>query len=754
MSELVDPGCFVELSQPERLEQLYLAYGGTECFVGRGRLDQLRLLADQIGIDWCIFTETDFWRGWLNLLDSEACAEPSLLSLQGAVYALLYAQAGDSSLVSPACFYGLPADLREQAIFAASGGEGPTTPPLLLTASIGGSGNTMTLVFDEGVIADSGDNADFSFDASLNVLSATYASGSGTSTLVYNLSRTVLLAETVTLSYTQPGGGVHDVFGNDLVSISNFLVSNGSTQTPSLFYAGTTAETKDAGNPKIVRGGVGEIDHFACREAEILYARGRYWCFYDAWPDITSCTICIANTALCSNTSAAFLAATWTKRGEVIPKTLTPGTWGYGATAAAGTYYDSDTDELHVFVTAAKTSNALYVGPLAITYYKAAAAADWTNAASFVIQDSGNAVLEGGAAWEGTQGVYAPYIKRLNGVYTMFYSSSNGDGNGPNYKQGVATASALAGPWTKDPASPILDYAEEPCVVQLDSGVLLNIADTASRGTYGGSAYSTQNPTGRTGWIRYGNIFRVSQVGTWDAHTMGPFSAIHLLGDEILLAYSGNGGGPDNRDIGFATIVAGSAAHYWIAADDSDSFNGIYSNPFGVTVKAGNSPVGFRFPQDTGGDVIAQAVLASSVVAAVYLEGRITLRSANTTDGDPAQNCYLFDFGFGSADSGIQIFHKNGATYTPLSSLINPGDITQGASYLVRASAVGSALKAAVQRVSDSKWLTPGGTWQVSEIEAIEIMDTAIDNTKTGLGVSFYSSAAGGQIAFTNFVGA
>lgn len=116
--ELLAPACFLELSEGERLQQLYLAYEGTEeCFVGRSRIEQLRLLAEQIGIEGCIFNEVDLYRGWLVLLNPEACAEPSRQSLQGAVYALLYAEAGDDTLVDPACFYGLSPELREQAMF-------------------------------------------------------------------------------------------------------------------------------------------------------------------------------------------------------------------------------------------------------------------------------------------------------------------------------------------------------------------------------------------------------------------------------------------------------------------------------------------------------------------------------------------------------------------------------------------------------------------------------------------------------------
>lgn len=90
------------------------------CFPGLPLIEQRRAILSALGSDACIFTEQDFWRAWLILLDPEACAEPSVEALQGAVYGLLYAQAGDDSLVSPACFYGLSPDQRELAIFEGS----------------------------------------------------------------------------------------------------------------------------------------------------------------------------------------------------------------------------------------------------------------------------------------------------------------------------------------------------------------------------------------------------------------------------------------------------------------------------------------------------------------------------------------------------------------------------------------------------------------------------------------------------------
>ena len=51
-----------------------------------------------------------------------------------------------------------------------------------------------------------------------------------TNTITCNTSRQVLGAETLTASYTQPGNGIEDLVGNDLVSFSSQVVTNSSSQ--------------------------------------------------------------------------------------------------------------------------------------------------------------------------------------------------------------------------------------------------------------------------------------------------------------------------------------------------------------------------------------------------------------------------------------------------------------------------------------------------------------------------------------------
>jgi hypothetical protein len=106
-----------------------------------------------------------------------------------------------------------------------------TTPPTVSTRIIPSAGTTLVIGFSEAV----------TFVGAVPTLTGcsggattlTYASGSGGTSLTFNVSRTVLGAETGCVnSYTQPGNGIEDLAGNDLVSFSNQAVTNNSTQVP------------------------------------------------------------------------------------------------------------------------------------------------------------------------------------------------------------------------------------------------------------------------------------------------------------------------------------------------------------------------------------------------------------------------------------------------------------------------------------------------------------------------------------------
>lgn len=111
---------------------------------------------------------------------------------------------------------------------------GDVTAPTLSSATIPSAGNVINLVFSETVSIGAGGNGGLALTMSGGgAETLTYSSGSGSTTLVYSLSRTVLSGETKSsgLDYTQPGDGIEDGSGNDLVTFTSAAVTNNSTQT-------------------------------------------------------------------------------------------------------------------------------------------------------------------------------------------------------------------------------------------------------------------------------------------------------------------------------------------------------------------------------------------------------------------------------------------------------------------------------------------------------------------------------------------
>lgn len=108
-------------------------------------------------------------------------------------------------------------------LFTANSGGSPgdVTAPTLQSATI--SGSTLRLRFDETVIVN--DGTGIALTLSGGAVTATYASGSGGTTLLYSLSRTPATDETGTLDYTNPGDGIEDLAGNDLDSIVSAAIS-------------------------------------------------------------------------------------------------------------------------------------------------------------------------------------------------------------------------------------------------------------------------------------------------------------------------------------------------------------------------------------------------------------------------------------------------------------------------------------------------------------------------------------------------
>jgi len=125
-----------------------------------------------------------------------------------------------------------------------------TTPPAFSSASVANDGTTLTVVFGEATVVGSGGSGGMTISVDGGgAQTATYSSGSGTTSLVYTVP-TVYSGETVTVSYTNPGDGLEDAAGNDVATISAESVTNSSTQTeaPAASGAGTLrAETVTIG---------------------------------------------------------------------------------------------------------------------------------------------------------------------------------------------------------------------------------------------------------------------------------------------------------------------------------------------------------------------------------------------------------------------------------------------------------------------------------------------------------------------------
>jgi len=105
-----------------------------------------------------------------------------------------------------------------------------TTAPTA-TAAIGASGTVLTLNLSEPCPAGATGTGGVTLTASGGAVTATYSAGNGTSIWIYNLSRTIVVGETVTWSYAT-ANGIEDTSGNDLATVSAATVTNGSSQVP------------------------------------------------------------------------------------------------------------------------------------------------------------------------------------------------------------------------------------------------------------------------------------------------------------------------------------------------------------------------------------------------------------------------------------------------------------------------------------------------------------------------------------------
>lgn len=112
--------------------------------------------------------------------------------------------------------------------YAPSGAD--AVAPTLSSATIPSGGTSISLAFSETVSVGAGGNGGWTISMTGGAATLTYSSGSGTSTLVYSINRTINVGETGTVAYTQPGNGIEDTAGNDLATIATSGVTNNSSQ--------------------------------------------------------------------------------------------------------------------------------------------------------------------------------------------------------------------------------------------------------------------------------------------------------------------------------------------------------------------------------------------------------------------------------------------------------------------------------------------------------------------------------------------
>jgi hypothetical protein len=104
--------------------------------------------------------------------------------------------------------------------------DGDTVSPTVSSAAINAAGTTLTVGFSEAVVLNGALPA-LTSDRTAVTLSSP-SSGSATSH-TWSISRAIANGEVLYLDYAQPGDGIEDAAGNDLLSFSGRAVTNGST---------------------------------------------------------------------------------------------------------------------------------------------------------------------------------------------------------------------------------------------------------------------------------------------------------------------------------------------------------------------------------------------------------------------------------------------------------------------------------------------------------------------------------------------
>lgn len=106
--------------------------------------------------------------------------------------------------------------------------------PVFSSASVGSSGTTLSMIYNETLNATTAATNRFTITANGNSISVSSVSTSS-GTVTISLASTIFVGQTVLLSYADPSGSndanaIQDLAGNDAVSLTNQAVTNSSTQ--------------------------------------------------------------------------------------------------------------------------------------------------------------------------------------------------------------------------------------------------------------------------------------------------------------------------------------------------------------------------------------------------------------------------------------------------------------------------------------------------------------------------------------------
>ena len=100
--------------------------------------------------------------------------------------------------------------------------------PTVTSVTVGALGASADILFSEAITAGAGGSGGWAMLCDGQPITMTYSSGDTTSTLVYGLSPTPYAGDTCTVDYTQPGDGLENATGGDLLSFESGVVINNS----------------------------------------------------------------------------------------------------------------------------------------------------------------------------------------------------------------------------------------------------------------------------------------------------------------------------------------------------------------------------------------------------------------------------------------------------------------------------------------------------------------------------------------------